>query len=64
MGVWASDSFDGIPAGLVHRNDDDEYGRPAGPACGARGGFYFASRSLEDVPPGWRCPESAVIGTG
>jgi hypothetical protein len=31
------------------------------PACGARGRFfYFANRTLEDVPPGWRCPNSEV----
>jgi hypothetical protein len=64
MGAWTSDSFDGIPAGLVHRNDDDEYGRPAGPACGAGGGYYFASRSLEDVPPSWRCVDCDDIGAG
>jgi hypothetical protein len=56
VAVWATDSFDGVPAGTVHRNGgDDSYGRPMWPACGAEGRlFYFASRSLEDVPPAWR----------
>jgi hypothetical protein len=29
VAVWASDSFDGVPAGIVHRNDDDVFGRPS-----------------------------------
>jgi Phage capsid family len=64
VAVWASDSFDGIPAGTVHRNDDDdEYGRPNGPVCGARGRlFYFASRTVDDVPPAWRCPDCSAPG--
>jgi hypothetical protein len=58
VAVWATDSFDGIPAGTVHLNDDDEYGRPSRPVCGASDRlFYFASRTVEDVPPSWRCPE-------
>jgi hypothetical protein len=62
VGVWASDSFDGIPAGTVHRNDDDEHGRPSQPVCGARGRlFYFASSTVDDVPPTWRCPDCAGV---
>ncbi len=56
--MWATDSFDGILAGIVHLNDDDEYGRPSQPVCGFRGRlFYFASRTVEDVPPERRCPD-------
>jgi hypothetical protein len=51
--VWATDSFDGLPAGVVHLQGDDDYGRPDGTACGASavGLWFFASRSLDDVPP-------------
>jgi hypothetical protein len=61
VAVWATDSFHGTPAGTVHRNADDSHGRSDSPACGARGVFYyFARRTLDDVPPGWRCPASGT----
>jgi hypothetical protein len=62
--VWATDSFHGLPAGTVYRNGDEVGdGRPQRPACGARGPFfYFAGRSLEDVPASWRCPDWKLVG--
>jgi hypothetical protein len=41
VAVWATDSFAGAPAGLVHRNLDDSYGRPHRPACVAIGRFFY-----------------------
>jgi hypothetical protein len=63
VAVWATDSFHGLPAGVVHRNADDGYGRPGDAACGAStaGLWYFASVDVADVPPTWRCPD---CGTG
>jgi hypothetical protein len=62
VGVWATDSYNGTPAGTIHRNADDDYGRPAGPACGATGRlFYFAFRTLDDVSPVWRCRACGAV---
>ena len=62
MAVWATDSFNGVPAGLVHRNANDSYGRPHEPALGSF--YYFANLAFEDVPPSWRCPDCEVGQAG
>jgi hypothetical protein len=49
MAGWATDSFDGIRAGTVHRQGDDSFGRPDGTGCGAQQpgcGSSPASRSV------------------
>jgi len=62
VAVWATDSFDGLPAGVVHELAGDVFGRPLDTVCGARtaGLFFFAGRSLDDVPPSWRCEACAA----
>ena len=63
MAVWATDGFDGVPAGTVHRQGDDSFGRPDGTGCGAptAGLWFFASRSIDEVPPSWRCPDCGPV---
>lgn len=62
MAVWASDSYDGIPAGVVHVKRTDDFGRPSGPVCGApaEGLWYFAAVDIDQVPPEGRCPVCAA----
>jgi hypothetical protein len=62
VAVWATDSFDGIPAGVVHRRGDDDYGWPDGTACGisAVGLWFFGNVTIDEIPPSWRCPDCAV----
>jgi hypothetical protein len=64
MAVWATDSYDGVPSGVVHRRGDDAYGRPDGTACGtpAAGLWFFASVNIGEVPPSWRCPDCELGG--
>jgi hypothetical protein len=64
--VWATDSFHGTPAGVVHRRGDDDFGGPDGTACGtpAAGLWFFAGVSIADIPPTWRCPVCELIETG
>jgi rubredoxin len=61
VAVWATDSVNGLPAGVVHLNGHDSYGRPGGPACGARALRFFAGVDLDDVPPRWRCPDCGAV---
>jgi hypothetical protein len=55
--LWATESVEGRPAGTVHINRADRFGRPLGTVCGlsGEGMCLFPGMKFESIPVLQRC---------